>query len=266
MRYVWLDELPTLNRPFLTDHVPAGGEGWAVEKLVFVQADCLPEQGLAEAEWVTALAKTDPRIQGIVAFAPLELGEGARPSLEKLAANRLVKGIRRLIQSEPPGFSIQPEFIAGVKLAAELGFSFDLCIRHYQLPDILELARRCPEVSFVLDHVGKPDIKAGRLDPWRQRIAALAGFPNVRCKISGLLAEADHERWTPADLQPYIEHVIAQFGSERVMFGSDAPVLYLVREGTYANWVNMLLEAVKGLSEGDKHRLFYENARSFYRL
>jgi len=265
LRYAWLDDLPTLNRPFLPDHVPTQGANWKVETLIFVQADCAPEQAMQEVEWVTSLAAGDARIRGIVAFAPLEMGRAAlgRPILEKLSHSPLVKGVRRLIQSEPLGFSVQPDFVAGVQLLAEYGLSCDLCIQHPQLRDVIQLVRQCPGVSFVLDHIGKPDIKNGLLDPWRAELAELAALPNVACKISGLVTEADWQRWKAADLYPYIQHTLEVFGPDRVMFGSDSPVLTLA--ATYPQWIETLLEATRSLSEMEREKLFKHNGAKFYR-
>jgi L-fuconolactonase len=264
LRYSWLDDLPSLNRAFLPDHVPTGGAGWSVAALIFVQADCAAEQALQEVDWVASLASDDPRIQGIVAFAPLEKGEGVRSTLEALRRQPLVKGVRRLIQSEPPGFSLQPDFVAGVQLLAEFDMTCDLCLRHFQMRDAIQLVRQCPRVNFVLDHIGKPDIKIGLLDPWQEDIAELAALPNVMCKLSGLVTEADWQNWTPADLRPYIDHVLAAFGADRVMFGSDSPVAYLA--ATYAQWLETLMAATESLSSADREKLFYRNAARFYRL
>lgn len=263
LRYSWLDDLPALNRPFLPDHVPTQGNNWKVEALIFVQADCAVEQGMKEVEWVTSLATKDARIRGLVAFVPLEQGQTVRPILQALIKFPLVKGVRRLIQSEPLGFSVQLDFVAGVKLLAEYGLSCDLCLRHPQLRDVIQLARQCPEVSFVLDHIGKPDIKNGLLDPWRTEIAELAALPNVACKLSGLVTEADWERWKPADLYPYIQHTLEVFGPERVMYGSDSPVLSLA--ATYSQWLETLLEATRSLSETEQDKLFRHNGARFYR-
>lgn len=264
LRYAWLDDLPTLNRPFLPDHVPTRGANWNVEALIFVQADCTPERGMKEVEWVMALAASDARIRGIVAFAPLETGRAVRPILEAVNKFPLVKGVRRLIQSEPLGFSVQPDFVAGVQLLPDYGLSCDLCIRHHQMRAVIQLVRQCPEVSFVLDHIGKPDIKSGLLDPWRKEIAELAALPNVACKLSGLVTEADWQQWKPADLYPYIQHTVEVFGSERVMYGSDSPVVTLA--ATYSQWIETLLEATQSLSEAERDKLFRQNGAKFYRL
>lgn len=263
LRYAWLDNLPALNRAYLANHVPAQAGDFVVEGIVFVQADCATEQGLDEVEFVTALATQDSRIGGIVAFAPLERGEGARAYLDKLRPHPLVRGVRRLIQDEPAGFCLAPEFIAGVRLLPGYDLRFDICIRHWQLKDAIVLASACPEVQFVLDHIGKPDICNHAFEPWRQDISEIATLPNVWCKLSGLVTEAD-ANWAPGDLQPYIRHVVNAFGAERVMFGSDAPVAYLA--STYEKWVETLQNAIQNLPDADQEKLWHENAAEFYRL
>jgi L-fuconolactonase len=265
LRYTWLDELPILNQPVLPADLPAVVNDWELAGFVFVEADCLPEQGLAEAEWVSALAQQDKRIQGIVAFAPLEKPDDARSLLNEYTKLPLVKGIRRLIQSEGAGFSIQPDFVRGVQMVAEYGYRCDLCIRHHQLPDVIELVRQCPDVAFVLDHMGKPDIKNRQIEDWRINLATLAQFPHVQCKISGMVTEADPDHWQPAHLQPYIDHVLAVFGVERVMWGSDSPVLRLAH-ATYTGWLEVAQAALAHLSMVDQQRIFHDNAQAFYQL
>jgi L-fuconolactonase len=264
LRYPWLDDLPALNKPFLPDHASLRGEGWVSDALVFVDAGCLSSQCVAEAEWVTSLAQKDARIQAIVAHTPLEEPHPQK-TLEALQALPLVKGIRRLIQSEAPGFCEQPTFIEGIQMLPNYGFSFDLCIRHHQMAEITALVARCPNVSFVLDHIGKPGIKDGLLDPWRAQLKALAQYPNVVCKLSGLLPEAHPVAWQSADFTPYIDYVMETFGPERVMFGSDSPVMYLIG-ANYDRWIEMALAALSDLSESEKQHVFSDTARRFYRL
>jgi L-fuconolactonase len=204
-------------------------------------------------------------LQAIVAWAPLEFGEQARAYLDELVrVDRRIKGVRRLIQGESLEFATQPRFVRGVQLLPEYGLSFDICIKHPQLPETIDLVRRCPNVQFILDHIGKPDIKAGLLDPWREQLRELASFPNVICKVSGVVTEADHERWTPEDLRPYLEHVLACFGEDRVAFGGDWPVAY--QASPYPRWVETLDRLTAQLSPSAKRKLWVENARRFYRL
>jgi L-fuconolactonase len=214
--------------------------------------------------WVAGLAAADPAIRGIVAFAPLELGEAARPYLEWLSRQPLVKGVRRLIQAEAAGFAMQPDFARGVALLAEYGLSFDIAVRNDQLGEALALVRQCPGVAFVLDHIGNPDIKEGRREPWQQDLAAMAAQANVVCKVSGVATRADHQHWQAAELRPYIEYVLATFGPERVLYGSDWPVLTLAAQ--YEQWVAVLQEVMNTRPAAEQEKLFSENTRRVYRL
>lgn len=262
LRYEWLEELPAINRPFLPQDLREQTADLRLEGVVFVQAECVHEDGLREVEWVTELAKSEPRIQGIVAFAPLELGTEARKVLDKLAKVPLVKGVRRLIQAEAAGFATQPAFVAGVQALSDYDFSFDICILHHQLGDVLWLVEQCPDVRFVLDHLGKPDAKTPLFEPWATQVSELAQFPQVHCKLSGLVTEADHRRWTSEELKPYIDHVVQAFGAERIMYGGDWPVSLLAT--TYREWVETLHVATADLTAINQHKLFYQNARRFY--
>ena len=264
LRYPWLKQVPALNKPYLLKDYTAAYGDLDIEAMVFVQCDTHPDDGLKEAAWVTSLAATEPRIRGIVAWAPLEEGNLVEPFVEKLAQNPLVKGIRRLIQGESVDFCILPNFVNGVKTLVRYGLSFDLCIFHPQLTNAIRLIEQCPNVQFILDHIGKPDIKNQSFEPWKQEISTLADFSNVHCKVSGLVTEANHENWIAADLQPYIEHVIDSFGFDRVIYGSDWPVSTLASD--YIRWVQTLQEAISGCTSEEMKNLFYNNAKNFYRL
>lgn len=265
LSYPWLATVPTLNRDFsITDFREACGRV-EVAKMVFIQCECLPSQYLDELAWVSEVAETDPRLRGIVPWAPLEQGSAVEPELAQLASNPRVKGIRRIIQFEPdPAFCLRPDFIRGVQLLPRHGLTFDLCIHHTQLSSTLKLVRECPEVRFIMDHIAKPDIKARRLDPWREEIRALAALPNVWCKLSGLVTEADHQQWQPSDLQPYVDHVFECFGFDRVLFGGDWPVASQATD--YPRWVDTLDAALHGSSPDELHRLYVRNAEMFYRI
>ncbi len=264
LRYPWLKQVPLLNRPFLLKDYNAAIGDLEVASMVFVQCDTHPDDGLKETSWVTSLAARDPRIRGIVAWAPLEVGNCVAAFIEKLAEESLVKGIRRLIQGESVDFCIQPNFIDGVKTLSRHRLSFDLCIYHPQLANAIRLVEQCPDVQFILDHIGKPDIKNQLFEPWKQEIKVLADFPNVHCKISGVVTEADHENWSLDDVQPYIDHVIACFGFDRVIYGSDWPVSTLATD--YKRWVETLQVSVSGCSPEELRKLFHDNAVRFYKL
>jgi L-fuconolactonase len=173
--------------------------------------------------------------------------------------------VRRLIQGETdPDFCRRPAFVEGVRKLASHGLSFDLCVYHYQLPAVIELVRQVPEVSFVLDHIGKPNIAGGQREPWKTHIATLARLENVACKLSGVATEADWKNWTTADLRPYLDHVLAVFGCRRLMFGSDWPVSTLAID--YGRWLEIAQEATIGCSRDEQRELFWGTAERFYRL
>jgi L-fuconolactonase len=265
LRYPWLANVPKLNRNHVIEDFNRACGPVQVAKMVFVQCECDPAQAHDEANWVAEVAKRDPRIKGIVAWAPLEKGDGAESDLVRLNDTPLVKGIRRIIQFEPDiNFCLRPDFVRGVQSLHAYGLSFDLCINHRQLANTIKLVRQCPDVQFILDHIGKPDIKAGLLDPWRAELRELANMENVCCKVSGLVTEADHANWKAADLKPYIAHVIECFGFERVMFGGDWPVS--TQAVDYPRWVATLDDALRGSSHAELRKLYVENAEAFYRI
>jgi L-fuconolactonase len=265
LRYAWLDNLPELNRAFLPEDFAAATATANVTKMIFVECGRESLQALAEVNWVSALAENEPRIRGIVAHAPLETGMAARLHLTQLASRPLVKGIRRLLQGEADlNFCLRPEFIAGVRLLAEFGFTFDLCIRHEQLRAATELVRCVPEVQFILDHFGKPSVRDGRIEPWATELKALAKLPNICCKISGLTTEAVWKQWRPENLKPYFEVAIEAFGFDRVLFGGDWPVCTLATN--YQRWLETVWPMTGPADEMKMGKLFQTNAERIYRV
>jgi L-fuconolactonase len=262
----WLAGVPALNRSYGLQEYREQTQGLPIIGMVYVEVGVDPRQALLEARHVVELAREEPRLQTIVAAAAVERGAAVREHLEALVAlSPLIKGVRRNIQDEAePNFCLLPGFVEGVRLLAEYGLSFDLCIRHWQLSSVVELVRRCPDNVFILDHLGKPDIKQHLLDPWQENLRALAALPNAACKISGMVTEADHERWRPADLAPFITIVLESFGEERVMFGSDWPVALLA--SPYRRWYETLDNLTAHLPLVTRERLWAENAQRFYRI
>ncbi len=267
LTYDWLKDVPAIAQahgPHQLQAQESGTQRFALDQIVFVQADTDDTEVVPEALWVNNLAETiEPRITGIIACAPLD--RGAEAELEALQALPRVRGIRRLIQGQPAGYAMRPRFVAGVRSLPAYGFSFDLCIHHQQLPEALELVQACPDVQFILDHIGKPDIKAQQFEPWYTEIRALAQHTNVVCKLSGMVTEADPQHWTLADLQPYTDHVLEVFGVDRVLYGGDWPVSLLgVRH--WGQWIDTLDDLTSGLSVEEKQKLFHDNAIRVYRL
>ena len=261
----WCAGAPALSRPFGLAELDEARGAVQLEQVVFVECDVVPGRSLDEARRIATMAEADPRLAGIVAHAALEDGAKVAPHLEALAGLGLVKGVRRLLQNEADdAFCLRPDFQAGLALLPNYGFHFELCIFHRQFPAVLELVARHPEVRFVLDHIGKPGIKAGIVEPWWTFIKALAAFPNVICKLSGVATEADHAGWREAEIRPYMDRALDVFGSERVMFGGDWPVSVLALP--YADWVEVVDRATAHLSREERQRIFRDNAKHWYRL
>ena len=262
-RMPWLDDIDALRRPFGMDTFVQHTRGLPLEQLVYVQVDTTPAYGWLEARWAV---EQDPPLAGVVAWAPIDDGPIVASYLTALKElGPRIKGVRRLLQSEPdPDLLVAPDLLRGLRLLTEYDLSFDICIRHQQLARAIDMVRACPETQFILDHLGKPDVRAGLLHPWRDQLAELAQLSNVVCKVSGVVTEADHERWTVADLEPYVAHTLQVFGEDRVLFGGDWPVVTLAAE--YSRWVATLQQLTSALSPAAKRKLWADNARRVYRL
>jgi len=263
--YPWLHEVPALLRPLLPADLVRENRSTGADLpagVVVVEADRAPDQALAEVEWVLGLSSVGPRTVGVVAHADVERGADCAGGLGRLVVAPGVVGVRRLLQDQRPGFSTRPGFVAGVALVGGHGLPFDLCIRSHQLPEVTELVRRLPEVLFVLDHLGKPEVTASGYARWAADLARLAALPNVRCKLSGLATEADPGHRTAADLAPFLRHAVDVFGPSRTMFGSDWPVLTLAT--SYARWLDLVRDAVDDLDADDRDLVMRGTALTTY--
>ena len=261
----WLATAGKLDRNFtLSDFDQARG-AVDVEAMVFVECDVDAGSAIREAEWVSDIARRDDRIKAIVAHAPIHQGDAVRSHLEKLSDLPLMRGVRRLLQQEQDAaYSLRSEFIDGLKALQDFGWSFDVCITYRQMESTIELVRRFPQMQFVLDHIGKPDIRGNRLEPWATQMRELARSDNVVCKLSGVATEADHEKWVVADLQPFMMTALETFGTDRLMFAGDWPVA--TNAIGYADWVSTVDLVMSQLSESDLKKLYRENAGRVYRL
>jgi L-fuconolactonase len=261
----WMTSAPAIDSPHDIADFDAARGGVALDKYVFVEVAADAGAHMKEARWIAERAKADPRLAGLVLHAPLEKGVTVEADLEAMATMPKVKGVRRLIQGEAdPGFCLEPGFAAGIELLPKYGFSFDICLKSFALTYGLELVRRHPAVSFVLDHIGKPDIRHGLVEPWRSQIRALASLPNVACKISGVITEAARGKDGSAHLRPYIIEVVEAFGFDRVMFGGDWPVSELTHR--YRRWVDGLDAILADASASERERFYRLNAERTYRL
>lgn len=264
-RYAWLASVPRINRTCLIPDFDRASEDVQIEKFVFAEVAVSDDAYREEAGFIQGLAEGDPRLAGMIVHAPLERGPAVEADLDALSRLRNVRGIRRLIETErDPSFCLEAGFLAALELLPTYGLTFDICIKHWAMTYAIELARRCPDVTFVLDHIGKPDIRHGLIEPWKRQIDELAALPNVVCKVSGVITEAHHMRWTVQDIEPYIAHVIERFGFDRILFGSDWSVAELTHG--YSQYVDILDGILAGVSETDQRKFYRDNAVRVYRL
>lgn len=264
-RMTWIDGHPILDQKYLPDEFALHRHGVDVEAFVYVETGVEPHFALLEARWAALqLAASEPKLKAIVAAAPLEYGIRVRSYLKELLnISPLIKGVRRITQGESdPAFCLKPEFVAGAQLLPEFGLSCDLCINFKQLEASIELVKRCPKTQFIIDHIAKPNIAGNIQDPWREQLTTMAAQPNSVCKISGVVTEAEHSNWSVETVRPYIEHALKVFGEDRVLFGSDWPVMLLASD--YKRWIEVVDEIVSGFKAGAKAKLFRENAARIY--
>jgi predicted TIM-barrel fold metal-dependent hydrolase len=262
--YAWLKDLPVLNRSFRMNDYCDATKDLGIETSVHLEADVDEPFIVEETKHVLQLAdRSDNPLQGVVACGRPE-SKAFKTYVERILGHPKLKGIRRILHTQPDDLGQSETFIENVNSLAGYGLSFDLCVLARQLPLAIRLVSRCPEVTFILDHCGVPQVREKILDPWRANIHAIAKFPNVFCKISGLVAYADPHHWTAEDLRPYVDHAIECFGWDRVMFGSDWPVCTL--SASYRQWVDALVSLTRGAGEVNQKKLFQENAVRIYRL
>jgi predicted TIM-barrel fold metal-dependent hydrolase len=263
-RYSWLDSLPQLNRSFRMPDYIAAASGLDVVKSVHLEADVDEPYMVDETRHLLALAdQLGNPLEGVVACGRPE-SEGFKLYLDKIAGHPKLKGIRRVLHTQPDDLSQSVTFSNNVAALSDYGLSFDICVLAGQLPIAIKLVSKCPDVVFILDHCGVPQVKEKSLDPWHSYITEISRFPNVSCKISGLVAYADPQKWTAEDLRPFVEHTIASFGWDRVLFGSDWPVCTL--SATYRQWVEALQLLTQAADEANRRKLFHDNAVRVYRL
>lgn len=262
--YPWLAEVPAIADRHTPAELAIEAAGDPPDAIVFVESAVAPIHARDEIRWVEAMAGA-PRVAAVVAQVAVDRDGETEAALAALGAHTMVRGIRHIIQGHPePDYAIRRSFVQGVERVGMRGWTFDLCVAHTQLASCVELARACPGTTFILDHAGKPDVRRGQLDPWRGQIAALGRLPNVVCKLSGLVTEADPATWTTAVLRPYVDHLLSCFGPQRLLFGSDWPVVNLT--GGYGRWLAAARELLEPLPAAARAAVLSDNARRIYRL
>ena len=258
--YGWIDDsMQALRRDFMPADLEAAVAATKVDTTIVVQA----RQSLQETLFLLDLAARSPAISAVVGWAPIASPDFA-VTLDVLTHNPLLKGLRHVVQDEPDGFLDDAAFNRGIDILLPAGIVYEVLIRARQLPEAIRFVDRHRNQAFVLDHLGKPDIKGGGLATWEKDIRELARRDNVACKVSGMVTEADWNSWTPEQLQPYFDVVLDAFSPRRLMFGSDWPILTVA--GGYPHWVETVEAWIAPLTTAEKNQIMGETATCTYLL
>jgi len=268
LKYSAFEGSPLFGHPYHVEDYQAACGKLEIEAMVFLECYADFGQYIEEIEFVEDEQKRDPRIKAIIPMAPLEWGNKVRPMLEKMRDEHpSVRGIRRIMEfdADPRGLTMSPGFIEGVNLLADFGWSFDINPNYTQMDFIREWVKLIHGVPMILDHCGKPGIRQGRIEQFREDMRDLARHPNIWVKLSDLPPYAS-ENWTEEELRPYIEATLDAFGPERTIYAGDYPIL--LQSTNMTQWVEVLDNAFAdlGLSEAETRKIYRDNAIAFYRL
>ena len=264
--YPWMDErLAPIRRRFGPEDLDAAAGPHGIGQTVVVQTVTSVE----ETEEFLAVAGAGGRIVGVVGWVDLTVADvaDAVAALRAAPGGEALVGIRHQVHDEPdPAWLLHGEVLAGLAAVAEAGLAYDLLVRERELPAARAVAERLPQLGLVLDHLAKPRIREGLVEPWATELRALARLPNVTCKVSGLVTEADWDAWTPEQLVRYVATAADAFSPDRLLFGSDWPVCLLAADyAGVAAAAEQALEAA-GLDAAERDLVFGANARRIYRL
>ncbi|MFI7426795.1 amidohydrolase family protein [Micromonospora sp. NPDC049836] len=258
----WIDphSMSAIDADFGPADLAAASRATGVTQTVVVQA----VHSVAETADLLDTAAVSDLIVGVVGWLDIT-ADDAPQAIQKMTTGGKLVGVRHLVQGETdPAFLDRAAVRRAIAATADAGVVFDLVIRHHQLAAATRLAADLPQVSFVLDHLGKPPLADGDLHDWARDLRAMARLPNVTAKLSGLVTEADWRTWTRRDVEPAVAHALEVFGPDRLMFGSDWPVCLLAT--TYQRWIDLVAELLTGCSETERRAIWHETARRTYRL
>lgn len=260
-RDAWItEEMRVIRKDFFPDDLFPLLEQNGISGTVAVQAD----QSEEETEFLLGLAHANHFIKGVVGWIDLK-SAAVEKNLEEFSDDLILKGFRHVVQGETdPEFLIRPDFIRGIKALQKKNYTYDLLIYQHQLPMAVKFLQQFPDQPFVLDHIAKPLIKSGIWKDWAEQIRALASFPNVMCKVSGMVTEADWSDWQPSDFKIYLDVVAEAFGPNRLMYGSDWPVCLVAAD--YKRQLSLVEDYFKSWSEAEQLAIFGGNAIRFYKL
>ena len=258
--YDWIDDsMQKIRRDFCPEHLAVEISEAGVDAVISVQA----RQTLGETTWLLENARNNDFIKGVVGWVPL-VSPIVTEDLDRIMTEPKLRGVRHVLQGEPDGFMLRDDFNAGIRALRSRDLIYDILVFEHQLPETIEFVDRHPSQVFVLDHIAKPRVKAGLIEPWKANFHELAKRENVFCKLSGVVTEANWMDWSVEQLRPYVETVIEAFGPSRLMFGSDWPVCLLATG--YKQWVDTVRNLTRELSPAEQSQIFGETAQKAYRL
>jgi len=259
--YGWINEqMQVLKRNFLPADLYPELQSSGFDGCVVVQA----RQSLEETAWLLELVSNNDFIKGVVGWLDL-CSEDVKYQLDKWPAYPKLKGLRHVLHDEPDdNFMLRKDFLNGIGCLKEYNLTYDLLVFPSHLKNVNLLARQFPEQTFILDHIAKPNIKGKQTNPWENEIKELAELPNVYCKLSGMVTEADWNNWKESDFKEYLDVVFYAFGTERLMIGSDWPVCLL--GGSYSKVMGIVMNYISGLPESDQKLVMGLNAVKAYNL
>ena len=265
-RLPWLQGAAAINRSFVMKDYLEATAGLNVQRTIYMEVDVDPSQQVEEAEYVIDLCRRHDNPMAAAVISGRPASPEFKEYITRFKESPFIKGVRQVLHggSTSPGYCLAPEFIQGIRLLGDLGMRFDICIRPAEISDAIKLVDACPSTRFILDHCGNPDTQAPDRSQWERDIAALAERKHVVCKVSGIIAGTKPDRPKVDQLEPFVKHVLACFGPDRVMFGGDWPVCLL--GATYREWVETLRQIVRDRPLEDRRKLFYDNAVRFYGL
>jgi L-fuconolactonase len=257
----WItDEMKSIQRDFLPQDLQPILQANQIQGCVAVQA----EQSEKETDFLLDLATQNSFIKGVVGWVDL-LADDVYERLEYYSEFKLIKGFRHVVQSESDAeFMLRPKFKNGITELGAYDLTYDILVYHYQLDQAIQLAKLFPEQKFVLDHIGKPDIKSGEYAEWQTNIKKLALHQNVYCKVSGMVTEGDWGDWKSSDFKVYLDTVVKAFGTERLMYGSDFPVCLVA--ATYEAQLSIINEYFSSFTALERRKVMGDNAVKFYSL
>lgn len=259
-RHAWIsDDMRVIRKDFQPLDLKPLLDKNNIEGCVVVQVDQTEDETLQ----LLALANQYSFIRGVVGWIDLR-NQNLTSRLEYFSSLKKLKGFRHIVQAEEPGFLLQRDFIAGVNLLQRFEFTYDLLIYHHQLEEALAFLKYVPDTTIVVDHIAKPAIAAGDIEAWAARMKSLAQFPNVYCKVSGMVTEARLTGWKYDDFVPYLDVVFDAFGTGRVMYGSDWPVCLVA--ASYDAQFSIVKQYVKKFSATENEAILGGNAKRFYNL